>query len=338
MKSKTKIIALILIAILLASTAACGSDATSQNASVSPSQASESGPPSPNTSVSPSQASESIAPMQVIDMDRDGNSITLPESIDTIISMGPSNTEVLAALGFADRIIATDAYSDNIPGVDPSLAMFSMMAPDAEQIISMMPDVIFVTGMSMVGGDDPYRVVTDVGICVIYMPSSTSINGIKEDIQFMAAVLNVQERGAQLVSDMEREIERIRLIGETITEKKSVYFELAAAPFMYSLGQNTFLNEMIELIGAVNVFADQFEWLSVADEAVLDANPDVILTSVNYIDDPVGEILSRQGWGDVSAVSNNAVFYIDTDSSNRPSHNIVIALLQMTKAVYPDKY
>ena len=335
---KSKIIALFLIAILLASTAACASDAPSENTPVSPSQASEPDSTAQNTADTPSQESESASPAPVIDMDRDGNRITLPESIDKIISMGPSNTEVLAALGFADNIIATDAYSDNIPGIDPSIAMFSMMAPDAEQIISLMPDVIFVTGMSMVGGDDPYRVVTDVGICVIYMPSSTSINGIKEDIRFMSAVLNVQERGEQLVSDMEREIERIRAIGETITEKKDVYFEIAAAPFMYSFGQNTFLNEMIELLGAVNIFSDHVSWFSVADEAVLDADPDVILTSVNYIDDPVGEIMSRQGWSEVSAVSNNAVYYIDTDSSNRPSHNIVIALLQMARAIYPDKY
>ena len=316
-----RLIALGIIAIMLTTCVSCAA-----------------GTPTQNTSAPAPQESEPEARVQAIDKDRDGNQITLPESIERIICMGPSNTEMLAALGFEDKIIATDEYSNNIPGVDPAIALFSMMAPDAEQIINMMPDVIFVTGMSMVGGDDPYKVVADVGICIVYIPSSTSIDGIKEDIQFIAAVMGVPEKGRQIVSDMENEIDRIRTIGETITEKKKVYFELAAAPFMYSFGRNTFLHEMIELIGAENIFSYRVDWFSVADEIVLGADPDVILTSVNYIEDPVGEILSRQGWGEVSAIRNNAVQYIDTDSSNRPSHNIVIALQQMAKAIYPEEY
>ena len=107
---------------------------------------------------------------------------------------------------------------------------------------------------------------------------------------------------------------------------------------MYSFGKGVFLDEMLEIIGAVNILVDQDEWVSVTDEAVLDANPDVVLTCVNYIDDPIGEIKGRPGWGEITAARNDDVYYIDTDSSNRPSQNIIIALKEMAKAVYPDKY
>ena len=273
-----------------------------------------------------------------VSFDRDGNPIKIPDKIERVMSIGPSNTEVLVALGFADKIIATDEYSNNIPGIDPALAMFSMMAPDGERIISMAPDVIFVTGMSMSGGDDPFAIIASAGICLIYIPSSTSIEGIIEDIRFMAAVMSVREKGEELVANMEAEIAEIRAVGETIAEKRSVYFEIAAAPFMYSFGYGTFLNEMIEMIGAVNIFADTESWTSVSDEVVLDADPDVILTSVNYIDDPVGEIMSRSGWNGVKAIKNNEVHYISTDASNRPSHNIVIAMRAMAEAIYPEHY
>ena len=348
MNARRKIVVVLLIAIVLVGAASCNAGNPPPISEGSP--ADTSAPPSSSESdtvgtlpdgnggevKSPPPDAPALGP--AIDMDRDGNPITLPDSIETIISMGPSNTEVLAALGFADKIIATDAYSDNVPGIKPGISIFSMMAADGEQMINMMPDVIFVTGMSMVGGDDPYKVVTDAGICVLYIPSSDSIEGIKDDIRFMAAVLDARDRGDELISDMEREIDRVRAIGETITDKKKVYFEISAAPYMYSFGQHTFLDEIINLIGAVNIFADQISWLSVADEAVLDANPDVILTSVNYIDNPVDEIKSRPGWNEVSAVKNDEVYYISTDSSNRPSHNVVIALLEMAKAVYPDLY
>jgi iron complex transport system substrate-binding protein len=78
--------------------------------------------------------------------------------------------------------------------------------------------------------------------------------------------------------------------------------------------------------------------MGVVDEVVLAADPDVILTSVNYIENPVTEIMSRPGWSSMTAVINSDVYFIDTDASNRPSHNIVIALMEMARAVYPELY
>jgi len=99
-----------------------------------------------------------------------------------------------------------------------------------------------------------------------------------------------------------------------------------------------FLNEMIELIGAENVFADQQSWIAVTQEAALSANPDVILTNVSYIPNPVDEIKTRDGWDAVKAVKDGNVIYIDNMSSSLPNQGIVKALHEMAKAVYPDKY
>jgi iron complex transport system substrate-binding protein len=206
---------------------------------------------------------------------------------------------------------------------------------DGEFVIDLAPDVIFVTGMSKVRGENPLQVVEDTGICVVVIPSSTSIDGIKEDIRYTAAVMGVEGAGKQIISDFEKELDAIKKIGDTITDKKNVYFEVGQ---MYSLGKNTFINVMIEFIGAENIFADQESWIAASEEAVLAANPDVILTTTNYIDDPIGDIKSRSGWDVVTAVKNGDIYYIDTDSSNRPNHNIIKALKEMAKAVYPDQY
>ena len=272
-------------------------------------------------------------------VDREGFPLTLPDRIETIISLGPSNTEVLAALGFGDMIVATDAFSYDVPGIAPEISNLSVMDPDLEHIIDLNPDVVFITGMARVAGDeDPLRLVSAAGITVVYMPSSTSIEGIKEDIRFMAAVLGDPGAGDALVADMSVEIDRIREIGQTITDRKTVYFEISPAPHLFSFGSETFLNEMIELVGAVNIFADRQGWVPVTDEVILHLNPDVILTSVNFLDDPVGEIMSRPGWDSLSAVQNGNIHTIDTASSNRPSHNIVLALREIALAVYPDKF
>ncbi|MCL2813967.1 MAG: ABC transporter substrate-binding protein [Oscillospiraceae bacterium] len=268
--------------------------------------------------------------------DREGNPITLPEKIEKIISIGPSNAEVLVALGAGDKIIAVDAYSGDVEGLKAGIPLLpSITEIDGEFVIDLQPDVIFVTGMSKVRGENPFQVVEDTGICVIVIPSSVSVDGIKEDIRYMAAVLGVQSKGSAIISDFQKEIDAIKKIGETITDKKSVYFEVGQ---MYSLGKNTFIDEMIKLIGANNIFADQESWIAASEESVLAADPDVILTTTNYIDDPLGEIKARPGWDSVTAIKLGAVYYIDTDSSNRPNHNVVKALKEMALAVYPDEY
>jgi iron complex transport system substrate-binding protein len=137
---------------------------------------------------------------------------------------------------------------------------------------------------------------------------------------------------------MAEEIERIRVIGESITTRRTVYFEISPAPHMFSFGTGTFLHEMIELVGAINIFGDQEGWIGVADEVLLGLNPDVIITSVNFIDDPIDEIINRPGWSNITAVANGDIFLVDTDSSNRPSQNIIYALREIAIAIYPDKF
>jgi iron complex transport system substrate-binding protein len=268
--------------------------------------------------------------------DRQGNPITLPEKIERVMVAGPSTAEILVGFGLGGKIAAADTYSESVEGLPEGIPMFDLANPDVEAIVELNPDVMFVTGMVLAEGDDPYKPFKDAGICVIVIPSSNSIDGIKEDIRYIADVMDARDAGETMVVRMEDEIARIKALGDAVKEKKTVYFEISAAPYLYSFGKGVFLNEMIELIGAENILADQQEWLSVSEEAVLNADPDVILTNVNYVKDPVGEISGRAGWQNIKAVADGAVYFIDTDSSSRPSQNITKALAEMWRAVYPD--
>ena len=95
---------------------------------------------------------------------------------------------------------------------------------------------------------------------------------------------------------------------------------------------------MLRLIGAENAYGDGEPWASVTEEAAVAANPDVILTCISYLDDPVGEIMGREGWDKVAAIANGQVYRLDDESTNQPNHRIVIALRQMAEAVYPELY
>lgn len=270
--------------------------------------------------------------------DRAGIEISIPDEINRIISISPANTEVLIELGFGDKIIAVDEYSKDIEGLPKGLPLFDMMAPDAEKMVALEPDIIYTTGMAMAEGNDPYKPIKDMGICVAYIPASLSIEDIYEDILFIASSLHAEEKGLDLVNRMKTTIEDLKKTGAAIENKKTVYFELAAAPNLYSFGKGVFLNEMIEIIGAENVLGNYEWWISVSEETVLASDPDVIITNVDYIENPVEEIKSRPGWENMKAVKNNDVYYVDNYATSHCNHNIITGLEQMAEAIYPDIY
>lgn len=312
-----------MVASLAACTKADSSSTVSANVSTS----------STSSSVEETQASKPTK-------DRAGLEINVPDAVNTIVVLAPSMAQTVVDLGAGSKIIAVDQQSAGmgLENVSADLPSFDMVAPNIEEIISLNPDVVFASNLSG-GGENPFAQLTSAGICVATIPTSTSIESIQEDISFIADVLGEQKAGEKVIAKMQTEIDEIAEIGKTIPadEQKTVYFEIAQGP-SYSFGADVFLNEYIELIGAKNILAYQSGWLPVEEESAIALNPDVILTNVNYIDAPVGEILGRAGWANVTAVKNKEVYYIDNDASSLPNEFSVKALKEMAKAVYPEYY
>jgi iron complex transport system substrate-binding protein len=282
------------------------------------------------------QQPEAAAPMLMTDPS--GQEFTVPSKIERIVSLAPAITDIVFALGEEGKVMAADTFSASVEGIDSAICVLEIYPPNAEAILAYEPDLVLVSGLSQVGDDDPYKALKEAGISVAYIPSSDSIEGIYGDIDFYGSLLGKDAEAQALIDGMKATIDRIAAIGSAITEKKTVLFEVSASPFIYSFGSDTFLNEMIEIIGAKNVLEVETGWLAVADETAVAANPDVILTNVNYIDDPVGEIMSRPAFAGVTAIINGDVHLIDSNYSSQPSHNIVKALEEMAKAIYPGSY
>ena len=270
--------------------------------------------------------------------DRSGKEITLPKEATKIISLVPSTTEVIEDLGKTDQLIAVDTQSSTMMTDLKKLPQMDMMAVDAEKLIALKPQIVYVNDINLASSESVWKQVEDAGITVVNIPTSTSIKAIKEDVQFIADSLSEHEKGQKLIKTMDQEIDEVAKIGKTIKKPKTVLFEVAALPDIYSFGNGTFLNEMIETIGAKNVLANEKGWLPVTEEAAIAAKPEVILTNVNYMKDPAKEILARKNWENVPAVQNKEVFEIDNMSGSLPNNHITKALKQMAKAVYPEEY
>lgn len=261
--------------------------------------------------------------------------------VGRIISTSPSNTEILVGLGLTDKIVAVDKYSTDIEGLNVDIPQLELSNPDAETILALEPDLIITSEINHVGNaENPFSMLEESGIDVLYIPTSTSIEGIYSDIEKIAAATGTTAQGEALINGMKEKISAISEIAKTIpeSERKTVYFEISPAPSLFSFGKETFLNEMIELIGATNIFGNETGWISPSEETILKDNPDVILSNVNYIENPIEEIKGRAGWENLTAVKENQIFMINTNAASRPSQNVIIALEEMAQAIYPNYY
>ncbi len=297
--------------------------------------------------VSTAAGSASFAEEANTTTDPSGNEITLPETVEKIITMSPSSTQFVIDLGLGDKIIACDTYSaaDYAADLAEDIPAFDMMTPDNEQLAALAPDLIITTGMSSSGGEDVYASVKETGICVADIPSGSSLDEVMDSLLFIGEAVNAEDKANEIVNQMQNALDEIAAVGDTITEedRKSVLYEISTPtadyPTIYTTGQATYINEMIEMIGAENIAGDLTDaWVTLTEEDAIALNPDVILTTDTYTENVVDTLLSLSGWENVSAVVNEEVYLLDPNAINRPNQHLVSALAEMGKAIYPDAF
>lgn len=336
-----KIISFIAAAALAVSMTACSEDKTRDGGVITSAEFSvtEAATETGTDEVSDALADETIPDngAKVI-ADREGGVIQVPNSINTIISTAPSITEILVGLDAGNKIIAADTYSSDVEGISPDICTLDFSNLNIEELTALSPDVIIISGMSITGAEDPYAALKDAGVNVIYVPTSSSIESVKLDIEFLAGYVGAEARGAELIADINTAVAEISLKASQITEKKKVYFEIGAAPYLYTCGSGTFIDEVITLIGAENIYGGEEGWISNSEESVIAANPDVIVTNVAYDGYDFNEIKSRAGWENIPAVQNGAVFCVNANATSRPSQHIVEGIMAVAEAVYPEIY
>ncbi|BDH62223.1 putative ABC transporter substrate-binding lipoprotein YvrC [Lysinibacillus sp. PLM2] len=286
-----------------------------------------------NDSANSNSDEESSGAFTVVD-DR-GVEVTFDKIPETIVSLQPSNTEILFELGVGERIIGVTKY-DFYPEQALEIEKVSDLSTvNIERIVEMHPDIVFAYTS---GSDDQINQLENVGLKVFVIKSASSIEDIYGDIRQLANVMGVEDKGEKVISDIQSQIDAVREKTEAIPQKKKVYFEISPAPDIWSIGSGTFQQELISAAGVENIYGDQQGWFSVSEEDILTRNPEAIITTVNYGDDPIAEINSRNGWSSVTAIQNKAVYFLNPDILDRPGPRIGEAVEIIASSIYPELF
>ncbi|ANU10013.1 hypothetical protein A1A1_06367 [Planococcus antarcticus DSM 14505] len=267
-----------------------------------------------------------------------GDEVVIEEEPKAIVSMIPSNTEIAYELGLGEKIVGVSDF-DNYPEETTDIEKIGGQEFNVEKIISLQPDLVLAHESGLGVGDAGLQQLRDAGVGVFVVQNAASFEEVYDSITTIAQATGSMEEADSLVSEMEVQVAEIEELASTIEEPKTVFLEVGSQPDIFTTGSGTFMDEMLTLINAENVAGDLKGWVSMDPEAIVAADPDVIITTEGgYVEDAVGQIKSRSGFAEVAAVKADAVYSLDSDMLTRSGPRLSEGLMEMAQAVYPDVF
>lgn len=266
--------------------------------------------------------------------------IKLDKYPERIVSIAPSETEILFAIGAGDKVIGVTEYCNYPPEVVEKKESGELevvggyWTVDIEKVMALNPDVVIACG-------NPLETIEELryqGLNVIAFDSKVSIERVMEKIIILGSVTGHYEEAKDIVADMANRIEEI---SETCRGLDKVR---AAHVFWYSpiwvSGNGTYIDELIELASGENVFSDIQNWGMVNPEDFLIKNPEVIIISGMGEEAEIlyNEIISNDLIKYTDAVKNGRVYIINPDIIERPSYRLAEALQRIAECLHPEAF
>lgn len=247
-----------------------------------------------------------------------GREITLEEPVTRVVALTPSDCEILYAIGAGDAMVGRGEYCDFPPEVLDVPEVQTGANTNLEQIIALKPQVVLMGTMGQT--KEQVAALERAGIKVV-ASQATDIEGVYASIEIIGKLMNKEEKAQDVVNSMKDIFKEVSKKAEDI-KGKTVYFEVSPLEFgLWTAGSGTFMNEIAEIIGLENCFAEVDGWGEISEEQVLERNPDYIVTIAMYFGEgptPKEEIISRTGWEDVTAVKNKAILNLQNNELSRP--------------------
>ena len=272
--------------------------------------------------------------------DHAGEEVTIDEQPESIITLQPSDTETLFAIGAGDRLVGVSEFC-NYPEEALEIENVGAQDMDVERILELEPDLAFVSGYHHSSHSDILDQYREAGIDVVVVDGPESFDATYDTISMIGEASGNTEEADEVVEEMQQGMEDLAEQAEAVDEddRKSVWVEVAPSPDIFTTGEGTFMHEMLETINAENAAAEFEGWANISEEEIVTLEPDTIITTYGYyVDDPEEEILSRDGWSSVPAVENEDIHDIDSDQVTRSGPRLVEGTRELAEAVYPDVF
>jgi iron complex transport system substrate-binding protein len=315
-----KLIIFLMVIVMMISLLGCSSQETEEPSSENPVEEVEE---------ELNEENDSIFPVKIVD--GYGVEFTVEEKPEKVVSMAPSFTETLFAIGAGDKVVGVTQFCNYPEEAKEIEEIGDSEGPNLEKIIGLNPDLVLALYMS----EEERGKLEDAGINVLlYDPQD--IESVFNSIETVGLAMGLQDETEELLSNMKSKKERIVEKVEE-AESKKVFYEVWHEPLM-TAGPGSFIDQLIGLANGENIAYDaESAYPEYSLELLLERNPQVYLTSDDGFK-TVDDIINRNGYENIEAVQENNIYLLHPDITTRTGPRIIDGLEMIAQAIHPEVF
>ncbi|MBO0720645.1 MAG: cobalamin-binding protein [Blastocatellia bacterium] len=260
-----------------------------------------------------------------------GRTISIRPNPQRIISLAPSVTEILFALGLGDRVAGVTSYCDFPEEAKSKEKIGDTLHPNLERIIALKPDLVIISTASQL--EELMRKLDQLGVPV-YVTNPRTVGETVDSIQNIGEATGAGARGAEIAADLRRRIDAVDMRVKGLPKPRVLYL-LQTDPLI-TAGRNTFINDLIKLAGGESISGDETaDYPQFSRETVIARAPEVIVAPSSHGQDFVREEDLRREFSTTPALRTNRIIKVNSDWVDRPGPRIVDGLEQLARGLHP---
>ena len=265
--------------------------------------------------------------------------IEFTEYPQAIVSISPSTTEILFAVGAGEQLAGREdmsLYPEEALDI-PSVGALWGELP-IETILAMEPDLIVA---AQIISEDQVQALRDLGLNVYWQANPRTFEELWENLRDFAELTGHEEETEILIADLDARVKAVQEKIAPLSYRPSVFYELDAtepsAP--WTAGSGTFIDYVISMAGGFNVASElQGDYIQISSEELIAINPQIILLADALYGAAPEIVAERPGWNVITAVAENAIYPIDPNIMSVPGPRLVDALEETAKILHPSVF
>ncbi len=278
----------------------------------------------------PSPAPVELYPVTVTDSNGREVKVELPPQ--RIIALAPSFVEIFFAIGAGNSVVAVDENTD-FPEEAAALTKLSGFQPSVEGIAALNPDLVLIFF-------DPgglQEALERLGIPVLFLAFPSSVEEVFDQIELLGRVTGHEDEAEAVAAEMRDGIDEIigKLAG--LDQGPSIFHELTTD--LWTVGPGSFVHDLYTLLKVENIAeATGLPATQMSAEAIIEADPEVIILADAEFGDSPETVAARPGWSNMAAVRNGRIYAVDPDIVSQPGPRLVEGLETLARLLYPERF
>ena len=262
--------------------------------------------------------------------------VKLQATPQRIVSLAPSNTEFLFAVGAGKQVVGRDSFSDYPPEAKAVKDIGGSMGKyDSEAIVALKPDLVLA---GEINSPELVKSLGALGLTVYYLPNPTTLEAMYANLETVGHLTGHSSEATTLVDSLKKRVAAVDTAILPLNSRPSVYYELDATDPTkpYTAGPGTFVDLLIARAGGANIGKSLTSaWAQISLEELLVQNPSIIVLGDSAYGTTADSVKRRAGWSGLAAVQNGQIYPFDDNLVSRPGPRLVDGLEALAKLLHP---